>query len=693
MSSSDQAKSTRRKLPVGQVILIGAAFLVGFIILGVAATLVWDYSNSVAFCTDACHDVHPEEPSAFQDSYHGSVKCTECHMGRLGTLESIMLKATHARHLPEMIFNNWERPLESATMRPANESCEMCHYPPAFHGDRVMEVKRFAPDETNTGRRIYLILKTGGGERSSGQGFGIHWHISNKVEFIATDEQKQDIRWIRSTLPDGRTVEYNDVTNPLTAEQIATLPKHTMDCVDCHNRVGHPFTSPWDTVDRALADGQLSTDLPFIKEQMMSVLNASYADQPSAIAAVAELAQHYQTEHSAVAAAQGPAIEQAQKVAGEMVTRLVFEEPGVTWRSFPDSDGHKYFPGCFRCHDGKHVASDGESIRLQCNICHSIPATVEYKAHAPMLPVANVVEPASHLQTNFMADHRFLANEACAQCHGPVTFGSDDSNFCANSTCHGQAWPAVSLNAAFPHPIKLEGKHAQTWCFSCHQGVKKPVYECSNCHKPPATHFSEKCSTCHNPTGFKESAAQSGNVPTAIPHTLEGRDNCLTCHDPAGKVKPAPANHKAFESKACTTCHKPSSKPVATPTKSPTAAQAGATPAPTAAATTVAPSASVPPISHPLEGRESCFTCHDPDGKVKPAPATHKGYDVKQCATCHAASGGQTSGTGAPPKIPHTLAGRDNCLTCHDPAGKVKPAPATHTGFTVAQCSGCHTAP
>jgi hypothetical protein len=682
MSNSDQTKPGRRKLPAGQVILIGAAFLVGFIILGALAALVWDYSNSVAFCTDACHDVHPEEPAAFQDSYHGSVKCTECHMGRLGTLESIALKATHAKHLPEMLFNHWDRPLESATMRPANESCEMCHYPPAFHGDRVMEIKRFASDKDNTGRRIYLILKTGGGQRSTGQGYGIHWHISNKVEFIATDEQKQDIRWIRSTLPDGRTVEYNDVTDPLTPEQIASLPKHTMDCVDCHNRVGHPFTSPWDAADKALANGQLSAGLPYLKEQMMSLLNASYADQATAVAAVAGLTDAYKKQYPDVAASQAAAIEQAQKWAEDEITRLVFAEPGVTWRSFPDSGKHKYFPGCFRCHDGKHLASDGESVRLHCNICHSIPATVEYKAHAPLLPVATQTEPESHLQTNFMADHRFLANDSCAQCHGPVTFGSDDSNFCANSTCHGQAWPAVALNAAFPHPIKLEGKHAQTWCFSCHQGVKKPVYDCARCHKPPATHFSGKCETCHNPTGFKESAAQSGNMPAAIPHTLEGRDNCLACHDPAGKVKPAPANHKGFDSKSCVACHEPRSAAAATPKTTP------------ASATPAAPSASVPAVTHPLEGRENCVTCHDPDGKVKPAPASHKGYDDKQCTTCHAAvTPERKSGEGAaggPPKISHPLEGRENCVTCHDPGGKVKPAPANHKGYDVKQCSGCH---
>ena len=51
--------------------------------------------------------------------------------------------------------------------------------------------------------------------------YGIHWHIANPVEFITNGEDKQEIRWVRTTLPDGRTVEYNDVTNPLSPEEIA----------------------------------------------------------------------------------------------------------------------------------------------------------------------------------------------------------------------------------------------------------------------------------------------------------------------------------------------------------------------------------------------------------------------------------------------------------------------------------------
>ena len=50
-----------------------------------------------------------------------------------------------------------------------------------------------------------------------------------------------------------------------------------------------------------------------------------------------------------------------------------FEAKGITWKSFPSHTGHLDNPGCFRCHDGKHLNEKGESIRLQCTLCHDLP--------------------------------------------------------------------------------------------------------------------------------------------------------------------------------------------------------------------------------------------------------------------------------------------------------------------------------
>jgi hypothetical protein len=674
-------KDTRsRRQGLRRTLLTGGAFILGFIVLGVIAIQVWEYSNSVGFCADACHDVHPEEIPAYQDSYHANVKCTECHMGRVGTIRSIFLKTSHFRHLPEVIFDRYERPLESQTMRPANESCELCHWPPAFHGDTVREIKRFLPDEANTEERTYLILKTGAGEREEGLGYGIHWHITNQVEYIASDEHKEEIRWVRTTLPDGRTVEYHDVTNPLPPEEIEQAEMHEMDCADCHNRMGHPFPSPGELIHQAMADGRLSTDLPYAKQYMLDLLKADYTNQAEALEAVVSVRQQYEALHPEAAATYSEEIEQAQQLAEGFVKRLVFEEPGVTWQSFPDQNKHKDFAGCFRCHDGKHLSDEGESIRLHCNICHSIPETVQAGDRPPQMPLAYVQEPPSHLETNFMADHRFQANGDCAQCHGEIEFGDDDSSFCANSACHGRAWPAVELDAAFPHPIELEGKHAEVWCHDCHEGVRQPEYECANCHEPPMEpHFGVVCEDCHTPQGWEQADLGDFQHPVA----LEGTHADLACSD----------CHTAGEELTyeCANCHKPPGETHFGPD-----CEECHTPTRFADAT-------LPPELHPIplvggHQRATCDVCHAEGQRVpeyicsnchKP-PENHL---PGECDTCHNPEGWAESVSlivSLAPQIPHELEGRDDCLLCHDPAGQVKPAPRNHVDYINEQCTLCH---
>jgi hypothetical protein len=673
-------KKKSRRIPARQVLLIGGAFILGFVILGVIAIQVWEYSNSVAFCANACHDVHPEEIPAYQDSYHANVKCTECHMGRVGTLRNILLKASHFRHLPEVIFDAYDRPLESETMRPANESCELCHWPPAFHGDTVREITRFQSDEENSEKRTYLILKTGAGERERGLGYGIHWHISNPVEYIATDEHKEDIRWVQTTLPDGRTVEYSDVTNPLSAEEIAGAEKTLMDCVDCHNRVGHPFPPPEDLVDEALADGQLSIDLPYAKKEMLDLLTTEYASQEEALEAVDQVREQYAAVHPEVATSYPQEMEQAGQLAEDLIVRLVFDEPGVTWEDFPDHNKHKDFAGCFRCHDGKHLNEEGESIRLHCNICHSVPATVGEGDRPPAMPLTYIQEPESHLEPNFIADHRFQASSACVDCHGEVEFGDDDSSFCANSSCHGQAWPLVELDAAFPHPIELEGKHAEAWCHDCHEGVRKPEYECANCHESPDPHFGPNCEDCHTPEGFE--GADWGDFQHPMPlenaHAnadcadchVEGREftgQCSDCHTP-------PDSHYGPD---CADCHTPTDFGAAV----------------------------LPTEMHPVElvGKHqtaSCEGCHGEERTLDPFVCSNcherpENHLPGECDICHTPVGFAQSASfivGLAPEVEHELAGREDCLMCHDPAGDIMPAPSNHVDYANEQCTLCHKA-
>jgi hypothetical protein len=95
---------------------------------------------------------------------------------------------------------------------------------------------------------------------------------------------------------------------------------------------------------------------------------------------------------------------------------------------------------------------------------------------------------------------------------------------------------------------------------------------------------------------------------------------------------------------------------------------------------------------------QGCFRCHgklvDQGGKVLTSDCTLCHYNQ---STVTAASGPAapppavtttTAGTNAP-AIPHSLAGRDNCLACHGTGGIV-PVPGDHAGRAVNTCLACH---
>jgi hypothetical protein len=51
----------------------------------------------------------------------------------------------------------------------------------------------------------------------------------------------------------------------------------------------------------------------------------------------------------------------------------VFPAMKVTWGVYLDNRGHTTSNGCFRCHDGSHVARDGSAINADCAYCHDLP--------------------------------------------------------------------------------------------------------------------------------------------------------------------------------------------------------------------------------------------------------------------------------------------------------------------------------
>jgi hypothetical protein len=447
------------KLSFGRKTMLGAvgtfvAVGIGLMVLAAAGIAGWEYSNSDAFCASMCHSVHPEEIASHKTASHARVRCVECHMGRNSTLKLIAMKPTHFKELWGMIAG-YERPLHASGLRPASEACEACHNPKAEHHDSIAVIKRFGTDAKSSETVYQLRLHTTANlvREQPWKVTGIHWHVDNELLYKTTDHQGRDIPWVQVTRPDGTKVTYVDSESKLSKEELAKLEPRRMECFNCHNAVGHPFRNPADMVDAAIAAGQIDRALPAVKGRAVLVINAAadFSGPREQRAAAIDKLIAENAAKSPVPADLKEKEAQFLKVMRQILLDSTIEEKGLTWQSFPDHGGHKDSPGCFRCHNGKHVNDQGESIRLQCTLCHALPeVTVENgKGSVPSVVVAGVTPPDSHSAPNFMHDHRLKLDESCAMCHGKLEFGREGGNFCSNPACHGRSWPGVNLNVEF----------------------------------------------------------------------------------------------------------------------------------------------------------------------------------------------------------------------------------------------------
>ena len=433
---------------------IGAAtaLILGGLALAVLAAggiVAWEYSNSNAFCATMCHSVHPEETRSHGFNAHARVDCVECHMGRISTLHMMALKPTHAKELWGMIVG-YERPLTSSTFRPSRDNCEGCHWPSVEHHDSIAIKKRYDTDPKSTETTYKLVLHTGMGTIRDATAKGIHWHIENEVQFIATDPQRRNIPWVQVKGADGKVSTYVDTSSQLSEAELKKFEARRMECFDCHNAVGHPFRNPEDLVDDAIADGRIDRSLPNAKARAVALieqtkgLTGPHQDMGARIEKlIAEAAPKGEMK---------PEMQDKEKKFQAAMKQILvdssFSHEGLSWASFPNHAGHKDTPGCFRCHDGKHLNEQGEAIRLQCTLCHNLPQVEREggKGSVPSTVTAGLTPPPSHEEPNFMHDHRTKLDDSCTMCHGKIEWGADGGSFCSNPACHGRKWPEMTLD-------------------------------------------------------------------------------------------------------------------------------------------------------------------------------------------------------------------------------------------------------
>ncbi|HTJ78849.1 MAG TPA: NapC/NirT family cytochrome c [Rariglobus sp.] len=347
------------------LVLFVSGAVVFLILSAFGSYQTFEYSESVQFCGEVCHRAMNPELTAYKRGAHARVDCVECHVGS-GAEWFIKAKINGTHQLIAYTLNNYKRPIATPlkNLRPAQDTCEKCHWPAKFHGNIDVNNSHFLSDKKNTPYKIRMLMRVNEGQPGSPAG-GIHWHVNpdSRVEYYVADDKRQDIPWMRVTnLKDGtsrvyRTAEFKDEPPPAQIR--------VMDCMDCHNRPAHVFPTANTSVELAMASGALSTTLPAMKrvavqamtqdgmtdenaaEKIAGFLNEKYAGATELPATIAEVRSLYAT--------------------------TIFPDRKADWRVYPNNIGHKDWLGCFRCHDEKHKTATGESVKANdCKSCHII---------------------------------------------------------------------------------------------------------------------------------------------------------------------------------------------------------------------------------------------------------------------------------------------------------------------------------
>ena len=419
-----------------------------FIAIFAGGTYGWERTNSTEFCGTACHTMPPQGVS-HSDSPHANVTCEECHVGRASFLEQFTRKSQALHEIYYMTFSLYEYPIRAKALRPARDTCEKCHLPETFTNDSLRTIKHFADDEVNTESTTYLILKTGGGDKREGLGKGIHWHISNKVQYYSTDPLNQEIPYVRVYNDDGTFTEYVDVEADFDTATIAGSQLKDIDCTTCHNRVTHAFENPADSVDQSLSRKLIDPAIPSIRAKAVEVLNVKYETRDEAVKAIAAVEDDYKTNFADFYGQNTQAVQKAVTEIQAIYDRTVFHDQKVDSTTHPNNLGHINTPGCFRCHDGKHLNAENEAVRLECNLCHSIPIVTGPKDLVTNIEInSGGVEPESHLNPNWINLHNQSINQTCSACHSVEDMGGvSNTSFCSNSACHGSVYTYAGFDA------------------------------------------------------------------------------------------------------------------------------------------------------------------------------------------------------------------------------------------------------
>jgi hypothetical protein len=531
-----------RVLPLASI----AVIMLLVFVLGID---IWEGTNAVSFCGLTCHTMPPQY-TTHKVSAHANVSCEDCHMGRdvFGVMLPRKIKYSWQTG-SAMVTGNYEYPIVAKNMIPARAACENCHKPETFTSDKLVSIIHFAEDEANTAESTYLAVKIGGGTTRQGLGLGIHWHIENPVYFYSTDREQQLIPYVVVTNSDGSKTEYVDIESGIDPASIKPEQLTQMDCITCHNRTAHGIPDPENAVDSMLSRGLISTEIPNIKKAAVAKLSAPYASEKEAMDGIATLADDYKSSYADFYTANAALVDAAVKALQDDYKVSFFTDQKMNWQTHPNNAGHINSPGCFRCHDGKHLTASGEGVRLECNLCHSIPLVAAPDQINANLELNQGFEPETHKNSNWISLHRTVFDDSCQGCHTTEDAGgTSNESFCSNPACHGTRFTFAGFDA--PNLREILAKQAAEMVPPTPQPTPIPTEDPEGGVSPsmaptptpanaaptgPATWdtvapiFKARCGACHgtnamkglNLTSYQSAMAGGTDGPVIIPGDLE----------------------------------------------------------------------------------------------------------------------------------------------------------------------------
>ena len=248
----------------------------------------YHFTESVEFCGEACHTPMKPELTSYLHSPHARVACAECHIGK-GASWYVRSKLSGTYQVYATVMDKYPTPIPTPVknLRPAQETCEQCHWPKKFVGNLDRTYSYFLPDQSNSLYSLRLLLKVGGDDPTHGPVGGIHWHmnVANKIEYIATDEARQNIPWVRMTDPQGVVTEYR--TEEFTND-VSGMTVRRMDCMDCHNRPAHMFQSPESAVNLAMSLTKLTLRCRTLRPTPSASCAGAYTNETEALETIAD---------------------------------------------------------------------------------------------------------------------------------------------------------------------------------------------------------------------------------------------------------------------------------------------------------------------------------------------------------------------------------------------------------------------